>query len=262
MAWGSTGTTVDMSKQAASTILFALSGQNTIRQWESVTTSEVRGIQESTAKSGVPSSASDVTSLDSTTQTHYWAHIGGRTYSITVTTGTKTEKGAARKDDSGQWVRTDTVHTFFVTGLNTNVWGTTELDADGNAVTLTSGGTEVTVGYDRTTSRVAWDVYSVVTTTVKEFRNIDSLAHAQTIVNNNSSSGQGTSTIGYFQRLTPSSQDYIAYSWVIVPSGTDKFASARYGGAQQGWTVTATIKTYTWSSPRAAASGTGWRVIT
>ena len=255
-SWGSTGTTVATGKQSASSILFARPGSATVRQWEVVETSEVRGLTEDAAKDAVPDTAAETTNIDNTTQTQYWASIGGRTYSITATTGTKTERGAARKDESGQWVRTDTVHTYFVTGLDANVWGTTELDEDGNAATLTANGTEVVVGYDRTTSRVCWDVYSQLTTTVKEYRNIDTKAHAESIVNNNTSNGTGTTTVNYHQNLNGS--DFQS-AWVTVPSGTDKFASARYCGKSRGWTVTVTIKAYSWTSPRAAASGEGWR---
>ena len=263
MAWGSTGTSVCTSKQSASSILFARPGSTTVRQWEVVTTTEIRALAESTAKDAVPDTAQETASVDNTVQTEYYASIGGRTYAITATTGSKTVKGASRRDESGQWMRTDTYHEYFVTGLDTNVWGTTELDADGNAVTLTSGGTEVVVGYDRTTSRVAWDVFSQVSTTVKEYRNIDTKAHAEAIVNSNSSNGTGTNVVYHHQTLSLSgsgqgAQDMVT-AWVTVPSGTDKFASARYCGASQGWTVTVTIKQYSWTSPTAATSGDGWR---
>lgn len=255
-SWGTTGTTVATGKQSASSILFARPGSATVRQWEVVETSEVRGLTEAAAKDAVPDTAAETANIDNTTQTQYWASIGGRTYSITATTGTKTERGAARKDESGQWVRTDTVHTYFTTGLDTSIWGTTELDEDGNAATLTASGTEVVVGYDRTSSRVAWDVYSQLSTTVKEHRNIDTQAHAQSIVDSNSSNGSGTVTVSYHQTLD--GRDFIS-AWVAVPSGADKFASARYCGKSRGWTVTVTIKAYSWTSPRAAASGEGWR---
>ena len=118
MSWSnvySCGLSVDTSKRTESSILFSNGLDITVRQWECVSTQEVRALAESAATGKVPNCASAVTGSDSTVQTVYYRHIDGRTVSITVTTGSKTQYSAARRDESGQWVCTETTTDYFAT---------------------------------------------------------------------------------------------------------------------------------------------------
>ncbi|MBQ2629422.1 MAG: hypothetical protein IJG13_07075 [Kiritimatiellae bacterium] len=259
MAWSTTGTEVCVSKQTTSSILFAASGQTTIYQRETDVTTETRGLTEAVAKGMADAAAGDDTTVEAT----YYAHINGTTYSFkAITSGSRKEKGSARRDESGQWVYTETVRTFSTTAISNLVWGTTPLDADGNAITLSSTGSEVMVSVDKSVSRLAWDVFQTVTTTVKEYRRVDTQAHAEAIVSAAASATNVTQQTVYRHQIVEQAgqadQDLIT-AWVTFMSGTEKFASARYVSAAEGWTVTVTQKDYGWSSPNAAASGNGWR---
>ena len=245
MAWTDTGTSVDTNKTSASSILFAKNGAATVRQWEVVETSEVRALTQDAGQGKVPDTATEVKSDDATTQTTYWASIDGTTYSISVTTGTKTEYGAARRDESGQWVCTATKHTYFATGLDTEVWGTTELDENGGTVTLGSGVTR-TVSTSASTSFVFsmnGDVlYSTLTTKVEEVNYIASEAAANAIAS-------GWSSAATYVTSKHGSTGVIVYMGVL--GGTEKFAESHFVSASRGWTVTKTTKTY-------GHSGTNW----
>ena len=242
MAWTTNGCDVDTGKQTASSILFSRSGATTVRQIETDEVMEVRGLTQSAGKGKVPNAANIV---DNTTQTSYYAFIDGLVFSITVTTGTKEEWSAARKDESGQWVATKHTKTYAVKGLNTSVWGTTPLDSDGTAIVLSTSGVTRTISKDKTASFVysaeGDTLCATVTTTVKECRYISTQAAAEAIVNaNTSSSSMGSATHrGLFVISLP------------VTSGTEKFASARYVSPQAGWTVTITEKAF-------GHSGTNW----
>lgn len=257
MAWANTyanGAAVETSKQTSSSILFAHSGYGTvIRQVETVETKEVRGLDESAARE------KGGTISDSTAQHQAWAHIFGRTHSISYLTGSKTEYSAARRDESGQWVVTETKHTFSISPANLPTdWGTTELDADGNAVSLSSGGdAAISVSVEKTVSRLAWDVFQTLTTTVKEIRHVNTEANARSLVSANTPATQATPATVYYHS-TLNGNDTVS-SWVSYMNGTEKFASARRVSESEGWTVTVTEKVYGWSSPRAATDGNGWR---
>lgn len=259
MGWNTTGTDVCISKQTTSSILFAASGQTTIYQRETAVTTETRGLTEAAAKSMADAATGDDTTVEAT----YYMHINGTTYSFrAITSGSRKDKGAARRDESGQWVYTETVHTFSTTEISGSVWGTTPLDSDGNAITLSQGGSEVTVSVDKSVSRLAWDVFQTVTTTVKEYRRVNSQANATAIVSAAAAATNVTQHVVYHHQIIEHAgepnQDMIT-AWVTYMGGTEKFASARYVSAAEGWTVTVTQKNYGWSSPTAAASGTGWR---
>ena len=259
MGWNTTGTDVCISKQTTSSILFAASGQTTIYQRETAVTTETRGLTEAAAKSMADAATGDDTTVEAT----YYAHINGTTYSFNaITSGIRKDKGAARRDESGQWVYTETVHTFSTTEISGSVWGTTPLDEDGNPITLTAAGHEVMVSIDKSVSRLAWDVFQTVTTTVKEVRHVNTQANATAIVNAAAAASNVTQQTVYRHQIISQAgqadQDLIT-AWVTFMSGTEKFASARYCGAADGWTVTVTQKDYGWSSPTASASGNGWR---
>lgn len=256
-SWDSTGTEVDTGKQTSSSILFpATGGVPTVRQFETVETKEVRGLTSTAAKGMVTT-----VNIDATVQTTYWKHINGRTYTFTATTGTRTEKSAARRDESGQWVYTETTHTFSTSAIattGTGAWSTVELDGDGNAITLSAGGdSPITISIEKTSSRIAWNVFQTVKTTVSEIMHINSKANADSIVNANTpSSGAVPATVNHYQEIDGVN---MITAWVVYMSGTEKFATARYCGAADGWTVTVTEKVYGWASPEAAGYGDGWR---
>ncbi len=255
MAWGSTGATVVTSKESSSSILFALNGTTPIRQYECVLTTEIRGLDETTAKGKVPD-GSTTAIVDNTVQTTYYTNgLGdGAVYSFTATTGTKTIWSASRVDETNQWVATKKEYTYCTSAIG-NAWGTTKLDTDGEQVSLSQNGTSHVVSIDKSSSHVFtfynYTLVSTVLTTVTEIRYVDTQAHAETIVNNN------TQVASYVRVHTPetttgpNNQVYPA-AFVVreIPYGTEKSASARpVAGA--GWTVTVTTKVYGYT-------GNGW----
>ena len=253
MAWSSTGTDIPQSNVPASTILFCLNGQTTIRQIEEVETTETRGLTEAaaTALAGV---------TDNTTQTAYYALINGTVYQFTATTGTKTEVSAARADDSDQWVATERVTTYSITPSSLpNVWGTTELNANGETIALSSGGTSSDISIDYSSSRL-WvynnhPVNQTIRTVVTEVKYIDTQAHANALVTANTSDNLSDTTVkqnGTYTLANGTTETYVC-AWCTVKTGTEKFASARYVSAKEGWLVTITTKTYGYNA-------TGWYV--
>ena len=253
MAWHDTATgdcSVDTNKASASSILFAKNSAETVRQWEVVETTEVRALTEDAGQGKVPDTENEVKSDDATTQATYWANIDGTTYSITVTTGTKTEYGAARRDESGQWVCTKTKHTYFATGL-TSKWGTTELDENGSAVTLGSG-VEQTTSVSRTVTLVrqynadgkAHTVSSATTTTVKEWKYISTEGKAMEYLSGLSQSiSYNTYTLTqYAYQLDSALPQFILYA--TVPEGSESFGEVHYVSKSRGWTATVTTKEY------------------
>ena len=260
MGWNSTGAVVKVSKQTSSSLLFCATGQTPIYQKETIVTTETRGLDEDSALALVAAATGD----DTTVEIEYYAHFKGRTYSFSaIVSGSRKEKGAARRDESGQWVYTETEHTFSTTTIPAT-WGTTPLDADGNPIALSPSGVSVVVNKERTVARIAWDVSQTVVTTVSEIRYVDSQASAIALVTANSTSNVDMATVSRYQYLSLSSSptaqtQLMATAWVTYTSGTEKVASARYCGAADGWTVSITEKEYGWSSPTASQYGEGWR---
>jgi hypothetical protein len=260
MSWSTTGAAVDTAKTPTSVILFSRSGQTTIRQTEVAETSQTRGLTKAAALAlaGV---------VDTSVEEVYYKHIDGRTYSFTAkVSGTRTTKTASRANEADGWTVTTETVTYSVSPSPTqNGWTTTRLDEDGNAATLTSSGTSRVLSYDRATSHVVWDVYSVVSTTTTEVRNIDTQAHAEAIVNANQGDAVQNGMIQYWQQLNTSSSpgaqaQWMVTAWAYLPLGTQKSASARYVSAEDGWSVTIVTKVYDWDSPNktTSSSGTGW----
>lgn len=242
-AFTGTGVTVTTSKQVASSILFSKQGAATIYQVETEEVTEYRGAGEGILDLVVFS--------DSTTQTAYYAQIGGEVHQFTRTTGTRTTWSASR-NAKGVWTGVKRVVTFTTNPATIpSPWGTTKLDSDGRAMTLSASGVSHTRDMDMSHS-YEWAVASdTLITTVKrksttvEF--IDTEAHANAIVTANTSN-----TLHY------NSVRHLLYTFLVdvyaerlVPVGKIKSASASYNSVEKGWTVTITETEYNWT-------GTGW----
>jgi hypothetical protein len=238
MSWGTTGATVVTSKESSSSILFAKNGVTPIRQYETVETTEIRGLTEVNAKSRV-----GVT--DSTVQTTYYTNsLGdGVVYSFTALTNTKTEITASRVDETGQWVAVQKVHTYSTSTIP-NTWGTSKIDSDGRAVSLSSSGVSRNVSYDKSMGYVfsynGNTLYSTNVTEVTEIAYIDTQAHANAIVSSNTTNSLSYSKV----KCVVSNGTYT----LQVASGTEKHASAHYVDAEHGWSVTVTATTHGWAN--------------
>lgn len=251
MAWSTSGTVVFVSKHSSSTFLFSRSGSTTIRQVESVETKEIRGLTESAAKGmcGV---------TDSTTQTAYYAKIDGLVFSFTATTGTKTEKSGARRDESGQWCVTERKTTCSVTPSPLpSAWGTTPLNEDGEAIALSASGKTRMVSIENSSSNI-WEwggdaVNQTIRVVTKEIRYINSETSASSIAAANNSNTVSITTLFHdtTQTGTDGEEHVVVGAWCYAKTGTEKFASARRVSERDGWTVVVTEKTY-------AFNGNGW----
>lgn len=242
-AFTGTGVTVKTSKQIASSILFSKLGATTIYQIETEEVTEYRGAGEGVLDLVVFS--------DNTTQTPYYAQIGGEVYSFTKTSGTRTTWSATR-NAKGVWTGTKRVVTFTTNPATIpSPWGTAKLDAEGRQIALTASGVSRTTSYDKSFSYEFAVGSDVLLTTVErkttQVEYIDTEAHAQAIVTANTSN-----TINYVTKkhllytfLVP------VYAYREVPIGTIKSASASYNSVEKGWTVTISENIYN-------AQGTGW----
>ena len=248
MAWSSTGCSVDTSKQSASTILFCRAGAQSVFQIETEEVSEIRALTESAAKARVPSAASIE---DNTTETVYYALIDSLVFSITVRTGSKTEWSAARKDESGQWVARKVVRSYAVKGLDTTIWGTTTIDAGGDTITLSESGVTSTLTREKSTRYIAQyrgaTIHSLVTSVVQEVKYIDTLEHAQAIVDAHGGStvtyqGYWCGVITYDISGGVTKEDI--WATCSAPIGTEETAELRYISPSEGYTVTISTRSY------------------
>lgn len=248
MGWSTIGEDIETGKQVASSILFAKNGAATIRQVETVETEEVRGMLAENAKGKVILD-------DHTEQTAYWANIGGSVFSITVTSGYKVEWSAARVDDSGQWVATKrkTTYTTYPAQLPSD-WGTTELNPDGEEVTLSASGVTNVVAIDLSRGVIfsfnGKPVTQQLKTLTKEIRYITSQAAAESVVSANTVDSVGD--VQLYQdgeiEMGDGTTQRITMAWCTVKSGTENFASARYVSEKEGWCVTVTEKIHSYSA--------------
>ena len=242
-AFTGTGVEVTTSKQIASSILFSKRGAQTIYHVETEVVTEYRG-----AGVGI---LDEVVFSDNTSQAEYWAMIDGTVYAMTVTSGTRTTWSASR-NAKGVWTGVKRVVTFTSNPATIpSPWGTTKLDSDGRAMTLSSSGVSHTTNLEMSHS-YEWAVADdTLITTVKrkdtavEF--IDTEAHANAVVAANTSNTLHYRTVSHllYTFLVP------VYASRMVPVGVVKTASASYNSVEKGWTVTIIETTYDWT-------GTGW----
>lgn len=244
MGWTTTGTRVKISNVPASTILFSRNGSQTIRQLEVVETTEIRGLTQSAAEGmcGIE---------ESTTQTSYYAKINGTVFTFTGTTGTKTELSGARADDSGQWVVTERVTTYSITpNPLPSCWGTTELNEDGEEITLSANGKSRNISIDFSSSRLwvfnAKPVNQTIRTVMSEIRYVNSESAANSLVTANTGDTVGDTTIKQDGQIASGSgtTQTVPVAWCTVKTGVEKFASARFVSEREGWTVNVTTKTF------------------
>lgn len=246
----SVGCDVKTSKQSASTIVFAKNGSTTIRQIETIETTEYRGLDKTSAlaKAGV---------TDNTVQTKYYATIDGEQYSITLMSGTKTEVTAQRSNEADGWTVTSRVTTYTSNPATsatafTNVWSTS---------IAASSATGTVESYERSRSHCItcgptgnrFALYSTKTVTVTEYKNLTQSA-AQTLVNNNTADTVTDKTL-YFQNYYDSS--WHTGLWYTLQTGTEKRASMRSAGdgaysvtvtqTDYGYTHTANTSSYRWT---------------
>lgn len=242
-AFTGTGVSVKTTVNIASAILFSKQGATTIYQVEKEEVTEYRGAGEAICNSVVFS--------DNTTSTAYYAQIAGEVFSFTATTGTRTQWSATRQAN-GVWTGVKRVTTFSTNPSPIpSPWGTTKLDGDGNAITLSTSGVSKVINLDGSAS-YEWAVGSdvllkKVARKETQVKYVSTQAAAQSIVTANTSNTIVYTTYSHllYQFLVP------VYCYRMVPVGTIKTANASYVSPEQGWAVTIVETTY-------SASGTGW----
>lgn len=250
---------VTTSKQSATTVLFAKNGALTIRQRETQTITEYRGLDEDVAKGMV-----GVT--DNTEPVTYYANIGDDVHTITVikakanTDGKRTEFSASRSNEANGWtvVKSETEYSLepgIASSDFTNVWKTSLANVadSGGVVVSVDRSIQACRGYGKglfTTNKV----------TVKEFRGL-TLSEATTKVSELTYSTAQDKVIQYWSHVgnvagaTPSG--WARGAWYTVVAGTDSRASARKD-SDGVYTVTQTITEYDWT-PKSGANENGWK---
>jgi hypothetical protein len=241
MGWDNQGCRVTTGKASMSSILFARKGSKTVYQKETAITQLIKGLTEEGGLAQVP------VSVDNTTQKTYYALIDEEVFSITVTTGSKTDYSGSRVDDSGQWQVTVTTTEYSVENLDTTLWRETKITSDGVEIELSSGGVEKRISYDKSTSYVfsyaGNTLFSTNTCEVVEFRYIDSYSNATSLASRKTSN-----TIQY-KSIQCSNQG--GSYWVSLPVGSESHASVSQASDGEGWTVSVTTTTHGWT-------GSGW----
>ncbi len=250
--------TVKTSAASASTIVFAKNGSTTIRQIETIETTDYRGLDMASALAKVGVS-------DQTVQTKYYATIGGEQYSITLLSGTKTEVTAQRANDANGWTVTKRVTTYSSSPAAsatdfTNVWKTT---VSASSATGTVESYEMSRSHCRTCGD-GHTLYSTKAVTVTEYRNLTQSAASSLV--SSSTADTVVETRIFFQsyvNLSTSTQGSGSYSWVnsawyVLPVGTERRASMRNAGdgaynvtvteTVHGWACTPNSSTQRWTT--------------
>ena len=232
---------VKTSKQSASTILFCKTGQTTIRQKETETVTEYRGLDETSALAKIAASS------DNTAQTGYYATFNGEDHSITVTTGTKTEVSARRVNDANGWtVTVREVAYSVVPDITSNgysgPWNTSLVVPSGTSRTVS---VNVSSPHVRTYLDVA--LYSTKTVTVTEYPGLSS---SDAATKANAIANQTSVTEKVMKCLAQSfvNNQWIDGSWVFASLhvGTIAYATTRKVSDEEGYTVTGTVEVYSW----------------
>lgn len=258
--WTSTGTTVDTSKIASSSILFAKNGSETIRQAETVETSEIRGLTKTAAKN-----MAGVT--DNSVQTVYYAHIGDDDHAITVLSGTKIEKSAQRANEADGWtvtVKTTTYSTLPAT-LPT-CWKDNRADAGVSTMNeLVSRDRSSSYIWDRSDGNTPNALFATKTTSVYESTGLTK-EEADNIVNGTASENTHTVARIAWEVYNGTAGDglgvgWYAWAWASCQVGSDVFASARKVSDEEGWTVTKTVVEHGWSQTNQTITQR-WRRVT
>ena len=235
-------TKVVTSKQSASTLLFCKTGQTTIRQKETETVTEYRGLDSVSAQAKVAAST------DGTTQTGYYATFSGEDHSITVTTGTKKEVSARRANDANGWTVTvrevaySVVPDITANGY-TGPWKTSRVVAGGGTARTVS--VNVSSTHVRTYSDVA--LYSTKKVTVTEHPGL-SQAAAETLA---TTLANQTSVAEKVMVCTV--QSYVNGGWLTgswcyasLHVGTIVYTTTRKVSDEEGYVVTETKEEYDW----------------
>lgn len=252
MSWlsSSSSGTVETSKSATTSLLFAKTGQTTIRQKETEEVTEYRGLTKDTAQKMVA-----VT--DSTTQTTYYKQIGSEVYSITVLSGTKTEISAARNDESDGWHATKRVITYstepdLTSSKTANGWSTTY------PTTGTSEGRQVS--YSSSTSPVTYywgaSLFSKKEVTTTEYSGLTQAA-AQSLVQSKTSSTVAQKIYQCLSYTTNQGDTARLSGWCYAECtvGTNVYGSAQKVSDTEGYRVTITTEVWTADTHNSSESG-------
>ena len=240
---------VKTSKQRSSTILFCKSGQTTIRQWETETVTEYRGLDAESAQAKVAGTS------DLTAQVAYYATFGTEEHSITVTTGTKTEVSAQRVNDANGWNVTVrevsySVEPNITANGYTGPWKTSRVVSGGGTARTVS--VNVSSTHIRTFQGVA--LYSTKTVTVKEHPGLSQsdAATLATTLANGTNVAEHVMLCSVSQTIDGSAIPSMT-AWASLHTGKVVYATTRKVSDDEGYTVTETEEVYSW---RQAGNGT------
>ena len=236
MAWLTSSTEIPVSANATTSILFSKTGQDIVRLKETEQVYEIRALTEGAALALV-----GVT--DTTTTTTYYATFGEDEYSITVTTGTKTELTAARANEARGWLVTKRVVTYAPDGLDTKVWTTSHsgTGSSGRIVSISLSSSPVQTFINTT-------LFSTKKTTVREYTGLTK-TEAESILNGCTTATALTAQTMKCLTKTKTNNEWVDTSWCYaqVNKGTQEYASARNVSTDEGYTVSKTTEEYSWS---------------
>ena len=248
-------TRVHISKRAASTILFAKSGATTIRQVEMETVTEYRALTEASAKSlaGV---------VDGTTQTEYYASFDGVLHTISVLSGTKTEKTAARSNEANGWTLTvrEVAYSTFPASLPSG-WSTSASSSSAQPVSTT---TSISHSRSHVASYGGCTLISTKEVTTGELYSYATSAAANTAAAEwVAALDSGESALTSLTVCCSWQTSGIPGGWqyATVNSGVLKYATVRPSSTGSGWMIETTKEKYGWTqSPANGITRNDWPV--
>lgn len=235
-------TRVEKSRNASSTILFTKDG-NVVRQVETEVVSEYRGLtkEKAVALAGVE---------DSTAQTAYYRVIGGTTYSMTATSGTKTTKTAQRANEADGWVLSVSETTFTTEPANLTASGWTDslVGSSSSSVWSTKSRSKSVTPVRELSGCTLFQVKDV---TVEEKRYLTKEAAAAIVSDPGIATTLASKTAtcivkSYVSLSGADTKSWLTTSWcyATLNDGVQCYASMSFVSDAEGYTVTRTTETY------------------
>ena len=233
--------TVKVSQESSSTILYSESSSSLIKQIETVTTIEHRGLTQSAAEGLCSPTTTDLV------QTTWYKTIDGEVKSFTATTGSKKDWTIARDGDSEAFTATERTTLWVMNPSSPSGWSTTNPSGGGGG-----GGSSGFVSGLSRTRRILTEVSGneLIATETDETTEWRGLSAAEAAYLVNTCPADSLVDREYVcRRIATEIGRYTAQS------GTRYSIQARFVSDTEGWSVTRTQTTI-------AVAGSNWSVAT
>ena len=236
--------TVKVSQESSSTILYSESSSSLIKQIETVTTIEHRGLTQGAAEDLCSASTTNLV------QTTYYKTIDGEVKSFTATTGSKKDWTISRDGDSEAFTATERTTAWSMSPTTPTGWSTTNPSVGGGGGG--GGGSSGFVSGLSRTRRILTEVsgnelIATETDETTEWRGLSATDAASLVTN-----CPADSLVDRVYKCTHLATEIGRYT---AQSGARYSIQARFVSDTEGWSVTRTQTTI-------AVAGSNWSLVT